>query len=131
MQAVAMVTIMMLEPAFFTSQFTMGSNRPISPIMEKYTMEKMNSTAVDQVLETPAFTKSKIWTGVNPQISAAITGTMTNRGTGLDFPRIRAATMMITIKKPTVPKNIMQFPPSEKMPSGGLAGKRDKSSVKL
>lgn len=73
----------------------------------------MNSTAVDQVLETPAFTKSKICTGVNPQIRAAMTGTITNRGTGLDLPRIKAATMMTTIKKPTTPKNIVQFPPLE------------------
>ena len=34
-------------------------------------MEKMNRTAVDQILPTPALTNSKICAGVNPQIVAS------------------------------------------------------------
>ena len=73
-------------------------------------MEKMNRTAVDQVLPTPALTNSKICAGVNPQINAAMTGTITNRGTGFDLERISAATMMTIIAKPTTPKNMIQPP---------------------
>ena len=64
-------------------------------------MEKMNSTAVDQVVPTPFLIKPKISLGPKPQISAATIGTTTKIGTGFVLPWIKAHTMIIIIKNPT------------------------------
>jgi len=85
MIAVIIKTAVTLLPAKFTRGFTILSNIPASDIVPKYVTEKINSTAVFQVVATPLLINSAISLMLKPANRAATTGKRTKRTAGTVF----------------------------------------------